>query len=64
MSLRLTSSLWQVQRSVMTYAVLFALAEWLFWPPLEACKSDVNGAAEIADGLAWVQRVLQACLGG
>jgi hypothetical protein len=50
---------WQgVQRSVVTFAVLLALAEWLFWPPLEACKSDVNGVAEIADGLAWVQQAL------
>jgi hypothetical protein len=60
--LRRSSSWWQLQRSVMTYAVLFLLAELLFWPPLEACKSDVNGVAEIADGLAWGQRVLQACL--
>jgi hypothetical protein len=60
--LRLTSSWWLVQRSVLTYAVLFCLAERLFWPPLEACKSDVNGVAEIADGLAWVRRLLQVCL--
>lgn len=55
------SSSWQqVPSIVMTFIVLLVLAEWLFWPPLEACKSDVNGVAEIADGLAWLQRKVSA----
>jgi hypothetical protein len=28
------------------------LAEFLFWPPLESCAADVNGIAELSDGLA------------
>ncbi len=35
-----------VLRVLCTYTVLLLLAEWLFWPPLESCKCDVNGTAE------------------
>lgn len=41
-------------RSCVTFGVLLALAELLFWPPLEACAADVNGIAELSDALAFV----------
>lgn len=45
---------WQrAVQAVGTYTVLFVLADWLFWPPMESCKVDVNGIAEISDGLFW-----------
>lgn len=39
-------------RSCCTFGVLMLLAEFLFWPPLESCAADVNGIAELSDGLA------------
>lgn len=44
----------KVLRSFVTLAVLLLLAELLFWPPLEACAADVNGIAELSDGLTRV----------
>jgi hypothetical protein len=41
-------------RSCVTFGVLLALAEVLFWPPLEGCAADVNGIAELSDALAYV----------
>lgn len=52
----LACSLQLLCRSAVTFTVLFVLAEWLFWPPLEACNADVNGIAEISDGLQWMKQ--------
>ena len=42
-------------RTALVFSWLAALAEVTFWPALEMCKVDVNGAAEVSD---FVQAVL------
>jgi hypothetical protein len=48
------SVLHKLLRSLVTFGVLLALAEMLFWPPLEGCAADVNGIAELSDALTHV----------